>query len=114
MSRLPVLKISAQRRWISDRSGIGDHSRHPFPYEGFRGIKSHQVNGGAEMHREIFFELKEGEEPDWPGKFDEDVDVARFGLLDRVWDRYSGLLALVYMDSTMTEPEVIGVLDRDT
>jgi len=35
-------------------------------------------------------------------------------LLDRVWDRYSSLLALVYMDSTMTEPEVIGVLDRDT
>ncbi len=33
------------------------------------------------MHREILFELKEGEEPDWPEKLDKDVDVARFGLL---------------------------------
>lgn len=34
--------------------------------------------------------------------------------LDRVWDQYTGLLALVYMDSTMTDPEVIGVLDPAT
>ena len=80
MSRLPVLKISAQRKWISNYSGIGDRSRHPLPYEGFCGIKSRQVNGGVEMHREIFFELKEGEEPDRPGELDKDVAIARFGL----------------------------------
>ena len=48
---------------------------------GFESSGSHQVNRGAEMHREIFFELKEGEESNRPGKLDEDVDVTRFGLL---------------------------------
>ncbi len=45
------------------------------------------------------------------------IGIEHFGegeRLDRVWDKYTGLLALVYMDSTMADPEVIGVLDPDT
>ncbi|KAF5040785.1 hypothetical protein DSECCO2_529900 [anaerobic digester metagenome] len=41
--------ISAQRRWVFDRSGIGDLDGHPLPYGRFESVRGHQVDGGAEV-----------------------------------------------------------------
>ncbi len=44
------------------------------------------------------------------------IGLEHFGdeWVDHLWDRYSSLLTLIYMDATTEEPEVVGVFDPAT